>query len=517
MKNKIKKLTVNLLLLLFSAHLSMGENKTEAEGECVFSIVGLQKPGGLPALYSGMKIMADLAHKYGHPVTWYLKPDLAEYAKQDLKYWHQKYGDEVGWFAEHWNPKQPLEVEIAKLKEVVTWQKIRTAGDVKYDRYKAGLFEKVGMESVWGRCWDQSAADGICDRGCPWGFHYLNPEYYRVPKPGKNGLVSVEWVSRDLNLVFRTAWAEFFSFVSYDTMLSGVLLPGRCEYWFNLVDEYRRQAKYNKYVPVITMNEFNLFSLDKNKPSVIHHTKYGPLVFDELFKYLKDQKVQVMTVSDSVDKFKKLNATRTPPTYAYFDNLSWVPLVKDRVKKIPDFPIPVRDIKLQTERFKESKLGVKYNGYYAVKWAEDGFTYPYYNPSGIKFEDQPAVFIYYDDNGQLFFDPGNPKPIRVTSYLNLPKPIPTIVPEYSYWYGTDKDIPTADIKIEKRQGDLRVQIQVTADKEFPYGVMLWGDYTGFKVPEDAPCGTKAIETKGLFIPMVLKSGSNKFEFVFPKK
>lgn len=373
------------------------------------------------------------------------------------------------------------------------------------------------MESVWGRCWDQSAADGICDRGCPWGFYYLSPDCYRVPNPGKNGLVSVEWVNRDLDLVFRTAWSEFFSFVSYDTILSGVLLPGRCEYWFNLVDEYRRQAKYNAYVPVITMNEFNLFSLDKNKLEYTHHTKLGPLVFDELFKYLKDRNVTVLPVSASVDQFKKLHPKRTPPTYAFFDNLSRVPIVKDRVKIIPQFPIPARNIKLETERFKKSRIGTKYNGYYAVKWAEDGFTYPYFHPTGKRFEDQPPVFIYYDDNGQLFFDPGKPEPIRITSYLNLPQPMPKVVPEYSYWFDTDNEIPRANVAAERKEDHVRVTIVVTAEKELPYGVMLWGDYRDVTIPEDAPRGTKVMEAQGLFIPIVLKAGVNRREFSFPKK
>ena len=511
------RLVISALMALLTTALSIAVEKERVEGECVFSIVGLQKPGELPNLHSGMKIMADLAHKYGHPVTWYLKPDLAGYAKQDLQEWHQKYGDEVAWFAEHWNPKQPLEEEIAKLQKVVTWQKIRAVGDVNYGRRKAEIFEKAGMESVWGRCWDQSAADGISDRGCPWGFYYLNPECYRVPNPGKHGLVSVEWVNRDLNLVFRTAWSEFFSFVAYDTILSGVLLPGRCEYWFTLVDEYQRQAKYNKYVPVITMHEFNLFSKDPNTPHFKHYVKDCPPVFDELFKYLKDRNVTVLPVSASVDRFKKLHPEKTPPTYAFFDNLSRVPIVRNRVDKIPDFPIRVRNIKLETERFKESRIGAKYNGYYPVQWAKDGFTYPYFHPTGKRFEDQPPVFIYYDDNGQLFFDPGNPKPIRVTSYLNLPNPMPPIVPEYSYWFDTDQEIPTADIKIDKKPTALRVHIEVTSDKVFPYGVMLWGDYSGIKVPDTAPYGTKVIGTQGLFIPLVLKVGVNRCELHFPNK
>jgi hypothetical protein len=140
-----------------------------------------------------------------------------------------------------------------------------------------------------------------------------------------------------------------------------------------------------------------------------------------------------------------------------------------------------------------------------------------FNPAGKKFEDQPPVFIYYDDNGQLFFDPGNPKPMRVTSYVNLPKPMPPVVPEYSYWYDTDSEIPTADIKIERRQEGVRVRVEVAASQTFPYGVMLWGDYSGVKLPEDAPHGTKVIETQGLFIPLVLKAGVNRCELHFPNK
>lgn len=483
-----------------------------SEGQFAVCIVGLNKPNPNERELAGMKIMAELAHKHGLPVTWYMKPLLAERTRDDLKAWHEKYGDEVGWFAERWKIiKESPDEEIRNLKRIVSWQTVRAAGQVNYGRQWVETFERNGMSSVWGRCWEQSASDGIVDRGSPWGFYYLNPDCYRVPNPGKGGLVSVEWTSRDLNLSFRTAWPESFSYCPYDCINMGINYPGHGEYWFRVVDEYRRQARYNKMVPLIVQMEFGGFAHDRTNKYYDHLTKLCPQVFDELFAYLKQQNIKVLTVSDAVDAWRRANPEQTPPTYALFDNWSRLPIFKNPVFASGK---PSRTLKVRNERFTKAQHGASYNGYFACEWGANGI-FPYYHPTGRTFEEQPPVFIYYDRSGQLFFDLGNPKPIRITSYLNLPEKMPRIVPEYSYWFDTDKDIPTPLIRNEKKNGALCVTVEIEAKIELPYGVMLWGDYSAVDVPVTAPRGTKAIGKEGLFIPLALKVGMNKLEVSFP--
>ena len=71
------------------------------------------------------------------------------------------------------------------------------------------------------------------------------------------------------------------------------------------------------------------------------------------------------------------------------------------------------------------------------------------------------------------------------------------LPEMSPFYDTDRFIPTACIEIIPRGRDLRVQINVPAAQsnivahaKLPYGAMLWGDYSKFSLPADAPTGAQ---------------------------
>jgi len=47
-----------------------------------------------PGSKEGLIGMAELAHKYGFPVTYYLKPEAVNISKQVLSEWHKKYGDD---------------------------------------------------------------------------------------------------------------------------------------------------------------------------------------------------------------------------------------------------------------------------------------------------------------------------------------------------------------------------------------------------------------------------------------
>jgi hypothetical protein len=485
------------------------------DGEFVVCLVGLYKPGKNDCQVNGMKVMADIAHSHGFPVTWYLKPPFAAQNKNDLKKWNNKYGDEVGWFSERWNTiSETPDQEVQALKDVVDWQPIRAAGQVNYDANWVDIFRRNGITSVWGRCWEQTISDAICDRGCPWGFYYMNPNCYTAPNAATGGLVSVEWASRDLNLTFRTGWAEQFSFVSYDAINGGLIYPGQTEYWFRLVDEYRRQAKYNSFVPMIVMLEFGL--LDPENEDLKHNYHYPHLatVMDELLYYLRKQKIKVVSVSEAVERYRTINAERTPPTYAYFDNLSRLPVFKDPIVPFEGRKNPPRVLRVQSNRITKSEFGHSYNGYYANDWPTNG-SFPYVHPTGKTFEEQSAAFIYYDVSGQLFFDPGNPKPIRITSYLNIPEKRPAIIEEYSYWYDTDKLIPTPVIQSARDNKRLQVTIKVQAERDLPYGVVLWGDYSDVVVPEaERQRGSKVIGKEGLFIPMRLKQGLNELTIAF---
>jgi len=69
-----------------------------------------------PQSKKGLEGLAAIAHKYGYPVTYYLKPGTVEASQANLKEWHQKYGDEVGWFSEA-TPFEMAEADLVTTSE----------------------------------------------------------------------------------------------------------------------------------------------------------------------------------------------------------------------------------------------------------------------------------------------------------------------------------------------------------------------------------------------------------------
>ena len=240
-------------------------------------------------------------------------------------------------------------------------------------------------------------------------------------------------------------------------------------------------------------------------------------------------------VAEAVKKYREAYSS-TPPTYAVYDNITNSPEAENPDTSSISF---MRNIKLEDHRFKkgdpeyaEKYEGIKYegpsqNGYHAV--AQNSDYDLYYNPEGKAFYEQPGVFAYYDVNGLMMFDQGESYPRRITSYLDydvVPRNYSaSILPEFSYWFDTDKYIPVPTID-EKRENDkLTVTFSATnnaVDPTFntdrkvrlPYGIMLWGNYTDVIIPDSAPEGTKVLSTDGLFIPVVLEQGLNEFSFEF---
>lgn len=454
---------------------------------------------GQPANKEGLIGLAALAHKYGFPVTYYLKPFVAEAAKDELKSWSGQYGDEVGWFSEG-TSFRTAEAELNRLRNIVTWQPIRATGNTKYGPEWVELYQRHKIESVWGRCYEQTFVDGITDRGCPPGFYYARPDCFKVPNTQSGGVISVPWLSNDLNLCFRTAWQPTFTFDPNDTEDIGASTPTDSSFWEAELDEYQKQTKYNRIVPLVVQQETGEFErMNKWK-------RDGAAILENLFKVLQRRGIKVVTVSQAVELYKKAYPQSTPPTYAIFGNISTIPCIKDS-----------KYFKLSRERF-TTGTGPTLNGYYACN--RMGNVRNYYHPAGVSMYEQKRNFTYFDANGLLVYEEGNPQPIRITPYFGLPPNAfkEKILPELSYWFDTDRYIPKA--AITKQEGTDGLQLKITATyarspissgERLPYGVMLWGDYSAYQLPADAPAGTKILAGDGLFIPLVLKVGINHFE------
>lgn len=220
---------------------------------------------GQPADVEGPSGLAALAHKYGFPVTYYMKPFTVEACRTLLKSWHDQYGDEVGWLSDG-TPFGKAEAELARMRQLAEWQSITTAGNLRFGLDWSNFYLRQGIQSVWGRCYEQSYTDGITDRGCPPGFYYALPACFRSPNQTDGGLISVPWLSNDLNLVFRTAQQSTFTFDPNDSQSLHVSTPDDDSFWKAELDQYQKQTRYNKTVPLVVQQETGEFHLQGASP-----------------------------------------------------------------------------------------------------------------------------------------------------------------------------------------------------------------------------------------------------------
>ena len=487
------------------------------EGELVVCLASKGDFSQLPGTKEGLEGLAALAHKYGYPVTYYLKPVTVEASKVELKEWHQKYGDEVGWFSEA-TPFENASAELAKMKSLVTWHPIKSTGNIKYGPEWVNFYQQNGIESVWGRCYEQTATDGITDRGSPHGFYYAKPDCFKAPNTENGGIISVPWLSNDLNLVFRTAQQSTFTFDPGDSWDIGISSPTDDSFWIAELNEYKKQTKYNKIVPLVIQQEIGEFAFSIKNNQKITIRRIGSDILENLFKILKKEGIRVVTVSQAVDIYKAAYPRSTPSTYAIFDNISKIPVIKNN-----------KSLQPVNERFSIDKkaefkcFGPTFNGYYAT--GRIGKTWYYFNPKGTPLTDFGKNFTYYDKNGLLVFEEGNSNPIRITPYTNLPENsyAEAILPEMSYWYNTEKFIPTADILTKNTAHGIEITIKaksknnlIFSGDNMPYGIMLWGDYSPFEFKQNAPEGSKILGTEGLFVPFILKQGNNEINLTLKK-
>ncbi|OQA33175.1 MAG: hypothetical protein BWY57_01401 [Betaproteobacteria bacterium ADurb.Bin341] len=466
----------------------------DAQGELVVSICTkgeFRAPGDL----KGMRTLAEAAHRHGFPVTWIVKPFTVREAAAELREWHERFADEVAWFSEG-TPLNKAEAELNELRELVTWQKVVSAGHTKYDQSWAALYERLEIESVWGRCYEQTDADHICDRGSPHGFYYLRPSNYKAPRVEPGGVVSAPWLSNDPNLIFWSGFQSSFTFDPDDPIIMGFLGAGRTEYWRALVDQYGKQTRYNNLVPLIVQQEYASPILQQSLPPM-----------DDLFAYFKQKGIKVVPLAEAVSRYKKAVGSLTPPTYGVYESLGHLDIVRN--------PLPGRHFTLElvSKPLATTDQGAPFNGYYTTRWDKPAGKRFYYHPEGKKFYEHGKLFVYYDRNGLILFDEGTAKPVRISSYLEIPegKTGFDVLPEMSHFFDTAQYIPDVEVKREAAGGALMIRIaiepfrtNVAAAKRLPYGVMVWGDFSAYRLPAGLPEGAAIVGDQGLFVPFVLQ-------------
>jgi hypothetical protein len=130
----------------------------------------------------------------------------------------------------------------------------------------------------------------------------------------------------------------------------------------------------------------------------------------------------------------------TPPTYGVWANLGNEELIRNPSQK-RNFVF-----EMVSSPIRESDRGATCNGIYATRRVyKPSHKQFYYSPDGKAYWEHGKLFSYYDRNGLLLFEEGNPQPKRITSYLEVPRDLHgfNVLPELSFVYDTDRFIPKA--------------------------------------------------------------------------
>ena len=101
-------------------------------------------------------------------------------------------------------------------------------------------------------------------------------------------MISVPWLSNDLNLCFRTAWQPTFTFDPDDTMDIGVTSGAESAgFWEAELDEYQKQTAYNKIVPLVVEHETVEHILTGVAPDDKKRREGSSAVLETLFRILR--------------------------------------------------------------------------------------------------------------------------------------------------------------------------------------------------------------------------------------
>lgn len=407
----------------------------------------------------GMRALADIMHPRGVPVTWIVSPESAAIAADILTAWHIAHGDEVavelpvleGSYAEK---EQFLKDRRAKVRQALPWAEAAIAGNVHCDPDIVKLLEAAGFEGVWGFCWEQIVVDDITDRGCPWGFFYMDPAD-RLKPAAHRSVVAVPWLSHDLLKTYHCGNAPVYTNDPNDVARASICAWEDTAYWDAFADNYHRNTRYNDAVFLLQHQEAHEMECNgRNHCYTSEDIREAAILMARHVDHLLAKpNVRVLSLPDAVRHYRTLNE-RTAPSF-----MLWQDTPTRRPN--PDYTW-------------NTCIG---------PW--------------------PRTFLYYDCGAQMMFIDGQVQPACIRNYAKS-------------WddkdYCREMHVPRPRL-IRNTQYVWRreIEISVTSEKAMPYGFALWGDYSLYQIGEARGLvAGKILPRELLFLRYDLQPGENRF-------
>ena len=426
-------------------------------GELIYMFAGYasRHRDGVTCL-DGMRLLADTLHPHGVKITWIVSPESAAIAAETLTRWHESFGDDIavhvpaldGSFDEK---KAAMSAARDAVAKALPWAALTIAASGHTDPEIAAVLEDTGFEGLWGFCWEQIEVDRITDRGCPWGFYYMDRSQRLRPAQGR-GVIGMEWTARDLLKSFHSGNPCLYSTDPNDVARGGLCSWGNIDYWKRMAGNYLRNVRYNDAVFLLQHQEAH--EMERSGLCQCYtpeDIREAAVMLEEFVKHIKGS-ARMMTLPEAARLYRD-RYDRTASSYMLWE----------------DVPTP------------------RPNPDYA--WS---------TPIGP----WPKTFLYYDRGAQMMFIEGKVEPVCIRNYAR---------PWASGEYFAEPNIPYARLVHNTQYGWSReIEIVVKAPRAMPYGLALWGDYALYQI-NDAPglIEGKIISRELMFLRCDLVEGENR--------
>ncbi len=419
-------------------------------------------------LLEGMRLLAEVAHKHGIPITWAVDTKSAPIVAKTLTTFHTENGDapllmldirpiwETNWERERdANPGASTEAmashlvtmrerlpeyiirEREKLTRAMPWAEPNVAGAVfKNDAFLRAL-EQTGFRGLWGYHWNQPDVDDTdssvpeieVDRG---GFGCFYP---LEASASIDSIVARSTADADLAQSFEKIVGIPYHTAAHlaeDTHnLRAALLNGTA------------QQHYDVYVGSTEWNQWLGYVEHIDPLTVAHLGQEGLERLDAYFAHVVSiQDTKPLLLSQMVDDYIK-QCQKTEPTAV--------------VGASPE---------IQKETA-ESKSTLK--------------------------------IFYYDAACEFTFVEGAMDPVEIKSYSG----------ERVLQSEANRPVLTGFLPTRHRT-QLHIAIMVESTRTMPYGIAVWGDHEGLQLTESNVDDVRWIGEHSLFMRLTLQSGKNEF-------
>ena len=419
-------------------------------------------------LLDGMRLLADIAHKHGIPITWAVDTKSVSVVAKLITEWHTENGDaplimldvkpmwEASWEAQQEaNPGSSTEAmavhlvtmreklpeyitkEWERVNRILPWAEPNIAGAAfKNDVFLRAL-EQSGFRGLWGYHWhqrntdpeDPDAAEPETDRG---GFGYFYPleastVVDAVVTRDTDDKETVHPFRNIVGIPYHTA-----AHLTEDTdNLRAALLNGTAEQHYDIYVEntaWNQWLGYVEHIDPFTVAQLGAEGLER---------------LDAYFAYLVSvQETKPLPLAQMVNDYMEHHEQTEPITI--------------------------------------------------VATNTDG--------QNAEANPKPTLRTFYCDAAcELAFVEGTMEPVEIKNYTS----------ERVLQSEATKPVLTAFAPTRYRT-ELRIAITVESIRAMPYGITVWGDHDGLQLTESNTDDVRWIGNHALFIRLTLQPGKNQF-------